>query len=134
MPHLQGLDAAGDEVGNHAHKDPLLWVLRQESWSGPSLLQVLDDGQLSRGSSERSPEGARGPWASGDRACKLPLLLALLSSNPMKPRGSAGQTSSFWTLILQNLVPHMLESPFTSQSNQPPSLPWTKIYCVPTKC
>ena len=33
---------------------------------------------------------------------------------------------SFWTLALQNLVPHMLESPFTSQSKQatflPPSL------------
>lgn len=132
MPHLQGLDAAGDEVGNHAHEDPLLWVLRQESWSGPSLLQVLDDGQLSRGSSEGSLEEAQGLWARGDRACKL-LLLALLSLNPMKPRGSPGGTSSIWTLILQNLVPQMLESPFTSQSNQPPFLPQTKTYRVPTK-
>lgn len=46
QPHLQGLDAAGDDVGNHAHLGPLLRVLRQEAWSGPSFLQVLNDGQL----------------------------------------------------------------------------------------
>lgn len=30
---------------------------------------------------------------------------------------------SLWTLVLQNLVPHMLESPFTSQSKQATFLP-----------
>lgn len=30
---------------------------------------------------------------------------------------------SFWTLVLQKLVPHMLESPFTSQSKQATFLP-----------
>lgn len=48
-PHLQGLNAASDEVGDHAHAGPLLWVLRQELRSGLNLLQVLNDGQLSRG-------------------------------------------------------------------------------------
>jgi hypothetical protein len=52
VPHLQGLDASSDEVRNHAYTSPLLWVLRQEAWSGPCFLQVLNDGQLSRGSSE----------------------------------------------------------------------------------
>ena len=47
-PHLQGLDAAGDEVRHHAHLGPLLRVPRQESRRGPGLLQILDDGQLSR--------------------------------------------------------------------------------------
>lgn len=43
---LQGLDASGDEVGNHVcnDEDPLLWVLRQGLWSGPSLW-VLSDSQ-----------------------------------------------------------------------------------------
>ena len=45
--HLQGLDATGEEVRNHAHLGPLLWVLRQKSGRGPGLLQVLNDGQLS---------------------------------------------------------------------------------------
>lgn len=62
-PHLQGLDAAGDEIGNHAHVGSLLRVLRQESWSGPSLLQVLNDGQLLGG--EQRDTGTGGPQTPG---------------------------------------------------------------------
>lgn len=50
--NLKGLDAASDEVGDHAHNGFLLRVLRQETWGGPSLFQVLYDGQLSRGNIE----------------------------------------------------------------------------------
>lgn len=124
-PHLQGLDAAGDEVRNHAHEAPLLWVLRQESRSGPSLLQVLDDGQLSRGSSE----GARGEGSAGDRpANSFSFPRPHLSLSPLTPRGSPGAQAQFGFSSCSTyfpIWPSLLSLPQTS--NQPSSLRQTFI-------
>lgn len=68
MPNLKGLDAASDEVRNHAHNGSFLWVLRKEPWDRPSLFQVLHDGQLFRGNIEAGRRlGIPGPEGRGQQ-------------------------------------------------------------------
>lgn len=119
-PHLQGLDASSDEVRNHAHAGPLLWVLRQEWWSGPSFLQVLNDGQLSRGDrSQREDLGRMDQKVEG---------LQNPPPSPMPPPFPLPLQLEPWKavldIVLQNLVSHKLSSLLTS----PTSLPLTNVY------